>query len=149
MPFEPGPHKAHTLTEPLLPICKLGSLRTNYSCFKPRSLGWLWHRINVAINDWCCPLRHVSRKGTWRLDMIDENRNSSHGYIWKGLENQVMEFRFYSVGPPEQFILGRTLWWQCRAWIKEGKNTDQSPGRKLCKSPYEMWQGPELGHRQW
>ena len=135
MPFEPGPHKGNTLTEPLLPICKRGRLRTNYCCFKPLSVGWLLHRINVAINDCCCPLRHVSRRGIWRLEITDKIGNSGNGYIWKGPENQVMELRFYSVCPSGQFILGRTLWWQCRAWIKEGKTTGQSPGRQLGKSP--------------
>lgn len=41
--------------------------------------------------------------------MMDEVGNSGHGYLEKSLENRVTEFRFYSVGPPEQFIFGRTL----------------------------------------
>lgn len=39
----------------------------NKLLFQPLILGWLLHRINVAVNDWCYPFTHVSRKGDIKI----------------------------------------------------------------------------------
>lgn len=78
----------------------------NKLLFQPLILGWLLHRINVAVNDLCYPFTHVSRKGDikigngFRLRAMTECEARVMITFGRIFRPKLKEFRIYSVGHP-------------------------------------------------